>query len=411
MTLMRLALRNTGRQPRRTVLTGIAIVIAVAAVTFMDAYLRGVIGGIFETYIRLDAGHIKVLPKKAVGRVRPLPLSAGITDVSRLVEMLEELPGIVEATPRIHFPVLLDKPGGSLPAMGTAVRFSREAGLMDFEGLLVEGRVPTDGTWETVLGTELAREIGLGIGDEMFIVTTDSYGGLGPGLYKIVGLERTGIGIIDRKCFYVTLTAAQEQLAMEDAAMEVVCRVDDGMDGASAVADHVNCEFGARGWDDVQAVPWQKQGALFSTFAPVKFVNLLIMVILAIVAMTTIVNTVLMSVLERTREIGAMRALGFSRADIVKMVIGETLVIGLCATAAGIVIGMTVSLILHKTGIDISSAMRSVDLPIEPVIHPDPRVVTALKAGLFGLVVSLIAAWQPARVAVRLQPARALRTS
>lgn len=59
-----MAYRNTGRHPRRAVLTVLAIVIAVVAVTFMDAYLRGLMEGVIDNFIRLDAGHVHVVPKK-----------------------------------------------------------------------------------------------------------------------------------------------------------------------------------------------------------------------------------------------------------------------------------------------------------------------------------------------------------
>ncbi len=81
MNLLKISLRNTRRHLRRTLLTGLAIGIAVAAVTFMDAYLKGATTGLFETFIQLEAGHIKVTPVQAVDRIRPLPLDEGIKDI------------------------------------------------------------------------------------------------------------------------------------------------------------------------------------------------------------------------------------------------------------------------------------------------------------------------------------------
>ncbi len=409
MNLVRLALRNTRRHPRRTLLTGLAIGIAVAAATFLDAYMTGLLEGFFETYVRLEAGHVKVMPREAIGRSRPLPLDKGIMELNTLLETVGSVPGVQTVSPRIRFGVLLDRPGGGVPAFGIAMIPGRESGLIELDALIVEGHAPADSGWEVALGIELAEELGLGVGDELFMVTTDAYGGLGPGLYRVVGLTCTGVSSFDRKNFYIPLSAAQEQLAMEDAAMELVCRVEGGMDAAVEAADRMNDALTRAGRHDVAAVPWQKQGYLYRIMAPARLVGVIVMFLLGVIALTTVINTILMSVMERTREIGALRALGFERKMVVRLILGESLAIGIFSTLAGIALGIGVASILQKTGIDYSSVMSSFDMPISPIIYPEPSVLTALKAGLLGMIVSIVAAWYPARVAVRKEPAEALR--
>jgi len=390
-------------------LTGLAIGIAVAAVTFMDAYVKGFTESILETFVQLEAGHIKVVPLEAADRSRPLPLEKGIRRLSELLSIAESTPGITDVSPRIRFPVLLDRGSSSIPAFGMALSPSREKRLMKIDELVTEGSIPSDSTWEVALGFKLAEKLGIGIGDELFMVTTDSYGGLGPGLYSVTGLMRTGVGYIDKKTFYVPLLAGQEQLYMDDMAMEVVCRIEDGLDGAQPVAERLNDDLKKAGRSDVVALPWQEQGNLYRMMAPAKIVGPVIMLLLGLIALTTVVNTILMSVMERTREIGALRALGFERGTVVKLLLGESLVIGIAGTFFGLVLGLAVSLLLQHTGIDFSGAMENIEWPIKPILYPDPCVMTAVKAAIFGLLMSLVAAWYPARVAVRLKPADALR--
>ena len=407
---MRLAFRNTRRHPRRILLTTLAIGIAVAAVTFMDAYVKGAMNSFMESYIRIDSGHVKIIPREAVGRSRALPLDNGVTDLTSLLNIVEQVPGVLDVSPRIRFPVLLDKPGGGIPAMGVAVDISREANLMNLEEFVERGRLPESNSWETMIGISLAEELELDVGGELFVVTTDAYGGLGPGLYEVVGISRTGIGMIDRKTFYVPLNIAQDQLAMYDAAVEVVLRVENGMDDSEKIAADMNMALERENRTDVVAVPWKQQGNVYQIFAPAKYMTFVVMLLLGIIALTTVVNTVLMSVMERTREIGALRALGFNRQSVIRMILGESLLIGIAATFLGLIAGMTVALILHKTGIDFTSALESVELPLKPIIYPEPSIFTALKSALFGIIVSILAAWYPARIAVRLKPAEALRT-
>lgn len=109
MSTSRLALRNTQRSWKRSTLTALAIAIAVAAVTFYNAYLTGMFDSFHDTTIQLDTGEMKVMPKKAVGRARPLALEDGIKNVGELTAELEDIPGVLQVSPRISFGVLLDK--------------------------------------------------------------------------------------------------------------------------------------------------------------------------------------------------------------------------------------------------------------------------------------------------------------
>ncbi len=404
-----LALRNTRRRPGRTLLTSLAIGIAVASITFLDAYMSGIVESMFDGFIRLEAGHVKIMPHDAVNRARPIPLDKGIQDLDPLVKLVSETPGVTSTAPRIRFGVLLNKPGGTIPAMGIAMVPSAEKELMNLGEWIVEGSLPNDSSDGILLGDKLAKDLQLGVGDELFMVASDIYGGFGPGVYTVAGLTRSGINTVDRKTFYVPLYSAQQQLAMENSALEIVCRVDDGMEMSIAVADTLQKLISDYGRDDLSVVPWQKQGHFYEVVQPANFATMIMMILLGIVALATVINTVLMSVMERTRELGTLRALGFGQGTILRLIMVESLSIGVVSTIGGLILGMAVSLYFGHHGIDFSAAFDSIEFPMKPIIYTTPNIFTAVQAGIFGLIVSVLAAWYPARVAVRLQPAVAIR--
>lgn len=410
MSLFHLAWRNTRRQPRRTLLTMLAVAVAVAATTFIDAYMNGAMDSVLNTFIQTDAGHVKVMPRKAVDRVRMLPLDDGFTRLDSLVNVISSVDGVEQVAPRIRFGVLLDGDENAVPAIGVATIPSHEEGLLNLREVVTDGRVPQDGSDEVLLGDQLAADLNLAIGGELFLVANTSYGGLGPGVYRVVGLAHTGVQMLDRKQFYIPLHPAQEQLAMENRALEIVCRVKDGRERSIEVAAAMQEALDRAGFENAVAVPWQKQGYLYSAVQQASLFEGIMMLLLAVIALTTVINTVLMSVMERVREIGALRALGFDRGTVIRLVLTESLIVGVVGTVAGVALGMAVSLWLQHTGLDFSNVLKSVEIPLNPVIHPRPSWLTALKASLFGLLVALAAAWYPARVAVRLEPARALGT-
>ncbi|MFC2150699.1 ABC transporter permease, partial [Calditrichota bacterium] len=364
---------------------------------------------LFNTFIRLDAGHVKIIPNAAVGRSRPLPLDEGIKNLNEIMQIVLGTDHVSAAAPRIKFPVLLDKGDGGIPAAGIGVLPSAEKDFIRLQELLISGRMPVDDEYAVLLGSKLADQLGLTTGDEMFFVTTDSYGGLGPGLYKVSGITETGVVGIDRRTFYITMPAAQEQLALDNSAAEIVVLAEGGLEQATEVAKAINERLQMAGRTDVTALSWKEQGTLYRAMAPARFYILILMALLAVVAMTTVVNTILMSVMERTREIGALRAMGFERKTVTKLIVSETLVIGLLGTIFGMILGLAIALILQRTGIDLSAALDQVDMPINSIIRPQPRVITAVKSGIFGVLTSILAAWYPARVANRLEPADAIR--
>lgn len=409
MNPFKLGIRNAGRNPRRSFLTALAMTIAVMAVTFFDGYLRGASEGVIGDFVQLQSGKVKVIPEAGVGRTRPLPLDESITDLAKVLEIVEQDSSIITAAPRIKFPVLLEKKGGSIPSLGMAVLPSLETEILKLNEILVEGEIPDDTSNGALVGIDLAEELGLNIGDELFIVTTDVYGSLGPGLYTVSGLTRCGVKMIDKKTFYIPLPAAQEQLYMENSAAEIYCDISLPIEDAPVIAARLNEQLKQNGFKHLAAVSWLDEPMLAEMYDRLKFANLLMMLFLGVIAITAVVNTILMSVMERTREIGTLRAIGFHKSHIIKLILAESLVIGITSTIAGTLLGMLVSFILAKTGLDYSSALESVDIPMRPIIYPIPKWTTAIQTSIFGVLLSILAAWYPARVAVRKQPADAVR--
>ena len=142
----------------------------------MDAYMRGAAINFLDNFIRLNAGHIKIVPEEASGNSRLLPLEQGITDISRVLEIIEDNPSIEVAAPRIQYGVLLEKPGGIIPAIGIALVPSLESKLLNLEEYLISGTLPSDSDNSILLGSELAEDLELTLHDEMFIVASDVYG-------------------------------------------------------------------------------------------------------------------------------------------------------------------------------------------------------------------------------------------
>jgi ABC-type antimicrobial peptide transport system permease subunit len=138
--------------------------------------------------------------------------------------------------------------------------------------------------------------------------------------------------------------------------------------------------------------------------------NSFIIAILFFISAATIVNTMLMAVMERFRELGMLMSLGMKGREVMLMVLLEAVSIGVAGGAAGAIIGGIVSYALSRTGIPLGHAMDNVAFPIGDTLRVTFLWYAPLVAFLFGLIMTILSALWPAAKASRLSPTEALRT-
>ncbi|KPK68095.1 hypothetical protein AMJ71_07825 [candidate division TA06 bacterium SM1_40] len=407
--LAAMAGRNSMRNRRRTLLTFSAVAIVVAAIAFGQAWLGGIVHTIFDNYIRLQAGHIKIYHKAYQEKEQMLPVDLAVEGVSTMGARVARLDGVAEVSPRIRFGGLLS--AGERTAFGTGLALvpETESRVMKLSGLIAEGRYLTGAERGILLGIRLAESLGVARGDTVAIITRTSRGAMSAMGFEVVGLISSGIGALDRRSFYVTLPAAHRLIGLEDSATELVVMLEDH-NTSREVAREIGSVLREMGVDEwYVAVPWQGQGEFSSAVASVLVSVGIVTSIFFFVGGLTIFNTMLMSVFERTREIGMMRALGLKAGGIICLFLLEALVIASIGGVCGAVVGSGVALCLQSTGIPLGGAMENVSFPIGNVLHPRWSPRQPLYAFIFGLVMAMAAAVYPAHRASRLVPSECLR--
>jgi ABC-type lipoprotein release transport system permease subunit len=178
---------------------------------------------------------------------------------------------------------------------------------------------------------------------------------------------------------------------------------------ADPIAGRLQSELAALG--DLEALSWKDQGPLIRLIEMTLPIMGIIMGLLFLMASLIIVNTMLMTVMERTREFGMQAALGMRPGDIVRLILAEGLAIGVIGTVVGGALGTGVAIWLETTGIDIGAAAGAVaGLPFQQVLYPDWKLLFTVYGAVVGMVTAALATLYPAWRAIRLTPAEALRT-
>lgn len=260
-----------------------------------------------------------------------------------------------------------------------------------------------------VLGAKLAANLGVGVGDKVHLLYENTLGAQGTLALRVVGVSRSGLDAVDRSRVFVNAEDMQKMLLLSGKAHEIAIRVNDPRD-ADAVARELAASLGSPGAREV--LSWsQVRPDIMALIASNQALMGSLVFIVFLIAGAGVLNTMLVSVMERQKEISLMKALGQAPRRIVALIVLETLLLAGAACVAGLVLGGLGTWYLYHHGIDVSGfggfSMSGVNMAT--VLRANLTLESALIPLVSLLVVSLLAAWMPARMAARVSAAMGMR--
>ncbi|KPJ94516.1 MAG: hypothetical protein AMS18_03555 [Gemmatimonas sp. SG8_17] len=405
---LRLAWRNTHRNTRRTLLTVSAVTVAVAALTFGLSYITGILGNVVDTYTRTESGHVRIRRSGYTERERLLPVHINVQDLATLLTTIRANPNVEAALPRIRAAALVDGAGSNRPGLLLGIDLEGEDGYFNPSAMVDEGRLPQAGRAEALIGRGFAEQIGVGVTDSITVLGQTAYRSLSGLTLEVVGLAVSGLAHLDNSLLVVPLDQAQELTDLPNAATEILVFAND-VAIAKQLAQALDRELNPPSQSNLEILSWLDQSSLIRMLNTVRPLLGVVFGLLLVMAGLIIVNTMLMTVMERTQEFGMQAALGMRRSDIFALILSEGMVIGLLGGLAGAALGTAVAVWLESVVIDVAAAMRSMELPFQGTIYPDWRLVYTVSSAVIGVFTAGVAAIYPAWRAVRMTPAEALR--
>lgn len=401
--LLKLATRNVFRNTRRSMLTGASILFSVAILIFVWSFIEGTIKDMTDAYIRFQSGHVRVLTEEFAKQERMFPLQYSIPDYLAVQNKIAAVPGVKNITGRLKFGVLLDYQGNTKQTMGMGIDPVAEESILDLSKKIVQGRVIRTGTDEVNIGVNMARDLKLKLGDILTVVTQTAYGSMSAMNFRVVGIYDFQSPTIDRKIFIIPIEKAQYLLDLPGSASEIFI-ITKQTDAARKIAAKISTVLG----QGYRVTAWQDQGAIYFYLELVKWLYLIILIIMVLLSAFTILNTMFMTVLERTREIGMMKALGMTNRQLIIMVIMEALVLGALASLIGAVLGAGLSYFTSTHGLDVTKTVEKMDFPTFNVYYGDFSWKYIWVSFIIGICCSVAAAVFPALRAAKMEPTEAL---
>ncbi len=397
----RLALRNVGRNGRRTavVLTGVSV--GLGGMMLAMAVNYGMIFQMVESAIRTELGHVQVHGpgwEEQPGIEVRLPSDRIPSDLE------QRAPGLRAWAPRVRGEGLVYSPRASVGVRVVGIDPAREASVTVLADSMTQG-VFLDGERRKVLvGERLADRLKVDVGAKVVLSAQDVSGEMTGEAFRIAGFFRTASRELDESAVFLRLDEARRLFGLGDEVSEVVL-VAHAESGSGPLRDWLAAQAPqaeVRTWKEIR--PFLVQ--IIDMFEQTGWV---VYAAIFVAMAFGIANVLLMSVMERTREIGILSAIGMPADRLVAMVLAEALVVTLGGVALGAALGFGGTALLSD-GIDLSTwgeGLESFGIPT--------RIVPVLPAHQLGIpiviaiVTAVVASLWPAIRAVRTRPAEAVR--
>ena len=354
-----LAFKNVFRNKRRTVMTLLVVAGGVCGLLLVGGFFSFMFWALQETTIQNGLGHLQVFNAEHFRRDETRALENGLDNYREVASVLNGIPHVQGVAPRVQFYGMVSNGSKSSVFMGTGMDPVMEQ-KMGFRSRISEGRelAPiTAGVQEVVLGAGLAASMKAKPGDSLTLLAVTSEGALNGIDVDVVGIVTTGFKEMDDRLLRVTLPAAQRLLQSERVTNLVV-----GLDettNTDAVYQLMEPRF--RGLQQQIAVRKWMELATFYRQVKMLFSGIFVFlgVIVFFMVVTSSANTLLMSMFERTREIGTMLAMGTPRSWLIGLFLLEAVFTGVLGAGAGIVIGNGIGVVLNRSGIELPGLRRA----------------------------------------------------
>ncbi|MFO7562514.1 MAG: FtsX-like permease family protein [Enhygromyxa sp.] len=399
---LQLAWRNVWRNTRRSLVTIAATSLALFVMIVYSGLVVGYMEGLQRNILDLELGDAQAF---AEGYREKPSLYATIEEPEAMIEQLEAAGFLVA-------PRLLASGLGAGESSSTGVQLIGVEVEADRRVTRVAEQIK-DGAWlepgdqGVVIGRRVAEQLGLGIGDELVVLSQGADGSMANEVYPVRGVLKSMADKIDRAGVFMTHAEFRELMVLPEGVHQMILRVpaDAELDGATAQA-------AAAAPEGVEVSSWKQLSPMLASMLDSGQGAMQVMAIIVYLAVgIVILNAMLMAVFERIRELGVLKAIGFSPAKIVRLIFLETGIQTTVAIALGVLLALPANWYMVHRGLDLSALgnVSMMGVAWDPVWRSKVELDTYLSPVLTLVVIVALAVSYPALRAALIRPLDAIR--
>ncbi len=403
-TLWRIAIRDLGRNKRRSALTLIAVMMGLALIIALHGFEMGAIQGSIENNIRVQTGHVQVRGESYDEDKVSLKWEDLLEEPLGLAAQAQMLAEVQAAAPVLWAGGILGTVEESVGVRVFGIDPLSEMAAPFREGLVAGEFLAPDDRGGVLISQRLAKSLGLTAGDDVSLLINTSGEQPDEATFTIRGLYDTGLPAFDEATIFLPLAKAQAFTQVGERASAVVALLRDKED-----ADAVASALSAPG---LHVLTWRdlNQLMLQATESAMGFLYIIYLIVLAIVAVV-VANTLLMSVFERTREMGILASLGMKGRQIMAMFLIESATLGAIGVILGVLLGSLGVYYLATEGFYLGDManMTSADIAYGETMYAAFQWADTAVISVVCWIIMLLASLYPAWFATRKEPIDALR--
>lgn len=402
--IIAMAWRNIWRNKMRSIVILLSIAIGLFAGIAVQALYTGMLKSRVRTVIDAEVGHLQWHDTSFKKDDDPrFVLAKG----DALLQSLSKYEGVRLAAPRSITNGMLATATGSAGVQINGVVPGKEYAASQLQKKIVEGRgFDSSKRNELLIGRKLAKKMKLKTGSKLVLTFTDTSGSIVSSAFRVAGIYQSDNAPLDERNVYVNITELNTLLGTGNSFHEIVVLLqnDEILNQVQEGLRKIYPAYQLESWKDISP----ETELMVNTTNQYSYI---IMIIIMIALAFGIVNTMLMAILERSREIGMMVALGTSRLKVFLLVMLETVFLTLAGTPVGLLISWLVTAYFNKNGLDLSGMGREMmsSFGFGTTIYPEFPIDKLGAVLLIVIATAFLSCLFPAVKALKLSPVEALR--
>lgn len=400
--ILKIAWKNIWRNPTRSLVVIIAVALGLWAGVFASAFVNGMMKKKIENVIKLEMSDFQIHQPKFRDELSP---KLYIENASEILNNLNNEPGVVISSGRVisNAMIATTKKSGAAKVMGIVPEI--ESTLTGLDQHLKEGSFFENAKRNPILVSQkTAEDYNLKLRSKMILTLQDIEGEITSVSFRVIGIYKTENNMFDKGHVFVRQKDLRRAMAMpQDAVHEIAVALNDH-DLAESLSEKYQTKH-----PKLEVKPWMDlaSGMRFMVQAMDAYLFYIVGIIL-LALLFSILNTMLMAVLERVREIGMLMAVGMSKLQIFSMIMLETIMLAMIGGPLGLLLSYAFVNHFGQVGINLAGAAYE-DAGFSPMVHPFLDNESYIQVAIMVFVMAVLAAIYPARKALKLRPVEAIR--